>query len=167
MKNKISDVMTTDLISVKSTDDLLASFKKMKASNIRHLPVMDHHGNVVGIISDTDFQRAMESVQSGTTSSSNFGIGGLVRDYMSSSLKTIPFDTELISVVQEMIDNKINAVLITNKSKVVGIISHQDLLQVLSNSLYPVKDKVIESFQNWLSKTPIGEVARSLSLNGI
>ncbi len=37
MKNKISDVMTTDLISVKSTDDLLASFKKMKASNIRHL----------------------------------------------------------------------------------------------------------------------------------
>lgn len=167
MKNKIVDVMSTDLISVKSTDDLLESYNKMKLNKIRHLPVMDHNGNVIGIISDRDFQRAMESVSSGTTSSSNFGIGGLVRDYMSSSIKTVPFDTELISVVQEMLDNKINAVLITNQSKIVGIISHQDLLQVLSNSLYPVKDRVIEGLQNWLSKTPIGEVARSLSLNGI
>ncbi len=167
MKNKIVDVMTTDLISVKSTDDLLESYKKMKLNKIRHLAVLDHHGNVVGIISDRDFQRAMEPVSSGATSSANFGTGGLVRDYMSSSIKTVPFNTELISVVQEMLDNKINAVLITNQSKVVGIISHQDLLQVLSNSLYPVKDRVIESLQNWLSKTPIGEVARSLSLNGI
>ena len=44
-----------------------------------------------------------------------------------------------------MIDKKINAVLITNEGKVVGIINHQDLLKVLSDSLYPVKDKVIES----------------------
>ncbi len=167
MKNKIIDVMTTDLISVKSTENLLESYNKMKSNKIRHLPVIDHHGNVVGIISDRDFQRAMESVPPGTTSSSNFGTGGLVRDYMSSSIKTVPFDTELISVVQEMLDNKINSVLITKQGKVVGIISHQDLLQVLSDNLYPVKDKVLESLQNWLSKTPIGEVAHSLSLNGI
>ncbi len=167
MTKEISEVMTTDLVSVRSTDDLLESYNKMKLCKIRHLPVMDHHRNVIGIISDEDFQRAMEPVHSGHVNSSIFGIGALVRDYMSSSIRSVPYDTELINVVKEMIDNKINAVLITKENKVVGIISHQDLLKVLSDSLYPVKDKVLESLQNWFSKTPIGEVSLSLSLNGI
>ncbi len=142
MRAKITEIMSTALATIKSTDGLLESYIKMKENKIRHLPVKDSHGNVIGIISDRDFQRAMESVPSNPENAVDFGSGGLVRDYVCSSVKSVPFDTELISVVQEMIDSKISAVLITSDDKTIGIITHGDLLKILADSLYPIKDKV-------------------------
>ncbi|MBC7420332.1 MAG: CBS domain-containing protein [Bdellovibrio sp.] len=82
-------------------------------------------------------------------------------------MESVPFDTKLISVVQEMIDCKISAVLITSEDKTIGIVTHEDLLKILADSLYPVRDKVAAKMKNWLFKIPIGEVARNLALNGI
>ena len=167
MKTKIEEIMSTALATVKSTDGLLESYIKMKENKIRHLPVKDSHGDVIGIISDRDFQRARQSVPSNSGNDVDFSAGSLVRDYMCSEVKSVPFDTELITVVREMIDSKISAVLITSEDKTIGIVTHEDLLKVLADSLYPVEDKVVGKIKNWLSKTPIGEVARTLALNGI
>ena len=69
--------------------------------------------------------------------------------------------------VEKMINEKVSAVMITSGDMVVGIVSHEDLLRVLADLLCPVQQRVIAQVQNWLSKTPIGHVAHTFSLNGI
>ena len=165
MEAKTSEIMSVKLITARMTDSLDSAYAKMKENRIRHLPVMDR-GEIIGIISDRDFQRGMHNSPhfSGPI---DFGIGGIVRDFMNTHVISVPCDTELIFVIQKMINEKVSAVMITSGDMVVGIVSHEDLLRVLADLLCPVQQRVIAQVQNWLSKTPIGHVAHTFSLNGI
>jgi len=53
---KIKDIMSKPLVSVKTTDNILAAVRKMKKSNIHRLPVIEQ-GKVVGLISMYDAAR--------------------------------------------------------------------------------------------------------------
>ncbi|OFZ31093.1 MAG: hypothetical protein A2622_00370 [Bdellovibrionales bacterium RIFCSPHIGHO2_01_FULL_40_29] len=164
MTTKTQDIMSINLVTVNMHDALDDAYTTMRSNNIRHMPVVNKFGDVVGIISDRDFQRAMNS---DTPESIDFGYKAIVRDFMSTPVITVPYDAELISVVQKMIDEKVSSFLVTSENTIVGIVSHEDLLKVLADMLYPTKDGVIASVTTWLSKTPIGDIARSLSGAGI
>lgn len=163
MKLKIENIMSTRLITIQNTEGLEAAYVKMKLNGIRHLPVIDSKNHVVGIISDRDIQRAMMSLDAGDFA---FNPDDTVEDYMNSQIKSVAQDFELLSVVQKMIDHQISAVLITQGANVVGIVTHEDLLLILADMLKP-KDNVVSQVQNWIYKTPVGEIAEKLASVGI
>jgi len=163
MKLKIENIMSTHLITVQESEGLEAAYVKMKLNGIRHLPVMDSMNHVVGIISDRDIQRAMMALDSGDFA---FDPDEIVGSYMSTQIKSVTQECELLEVVQKMIDHQISAVLITRAANVVGIITHEDLLLILADMLKP-KDNVMAQVQNWLYKTPAGEIAGKLAAAGI
>jgi CBS domain-containing protein len=59
---KVKDVMTSPLLMVKTTDGLIDCSKKMREHKIHHLPVEDEEGNLVGVITATDFLVAAEAM---------------------------------------------------------------------------------------------------------
>jgi CBS domain-containing protein len=164
-----SEIMRTNLISVKLLDDLSYAYQKMQQEGVRHLPVLDEDGKIVGIISDRDFQRAMwptVKTRGGRSDNTTLRPGSIVANYMSWPVVTFSHDTDLETVVRAMIDDKISAVLITEQSELTGIITHEDLLVVLAVLLKKptsLKDKIVE----WTYKSPIGQVVSMLANSGI
>jgi CBS domain-containing protein len=51
---RIFDVMTRTIVACRGTDDVMSAVKAMREHQIRRVPVVDHEGNVIGIISQGD-----------------------------------------------------------------------------------------------------------------
>jgi CBS domain-containing protein len=50
----VGDVMSTDLLSVRESDEVLDTIKRMKAHGVRRVPVVDGAGALVGILALDD-----------------------------------------------------------------------------------------------------------------
>jgi CBS domain-containing protein len=59
---KVKDVMTSPLIAAHPDAPLPECAKLMKERNIHHIPVMDENGQMLGMISATDFLVAAEAM---------------------------------------------------------------------------------------------------------
>ena len=57
----VSDRMSTDLITVKPDLTIFEAKKLMAEKKIRHLPVVDEEGKLIGIVTDRDMRDAMPS----------------------------------------------------------------------------------------------------------
>ena len=64
-KTKIREIMTTPLISISPEQNIFECAQLMSEHHIHHLPVMDKDGNVVGMISATDFLVVAEALGHG------------------------------------------------------------------------------------------------------
>ena len=160
---RIDTVMSKEIIAVRVTDTLVESYDLMRSYSIRHLPVVDKAGKVVGIISDRDFKRALI----GDCESELFPYGSIVSDYMQSPVRQVDFNTSLSQVIEIMIDEKISCVLVTEEGRVAGIISHEDLLRLLDEKILAPQSGILEKFNNWFSKTPIGDISQRIAGIGI
>jgi signal-transduction protein with cAMP-binding, CBS, and nucleotidyltransferase domain len=61
-ETKVKEIMNSPLITVTTHMDLKDCAVAMHQHHIHHLPVIDEHGMVVGMISDTDFLVAAEAM---------------------------------------------------------------------------------------------------------
>jgi len=61
-KTRVKDVMTSPLIAVHPDLPLPECAKIMKKHNIHHIPVMNEHDELMGMISATDFLVAAEAI---------------------------------------------------------------------------------------------------------
>jgi CBS-domain-containing membrane protein len=127
--------MTSNLVSVQTSDSLDFAYAKMAQLEIRHLPVIDETGFLAGIISDRDLQRGLKCVtrkNSGVeTESCYFEPQAQVREFMSWPARTVDKNTHTKIVAGRMIAEKISSFLVTDQNKVVGIVTTEDLLKVL------------------------------------
>jgi len=64
-KTTIHEVMTSPLISISPEQTIFECAQLMSEHHIHHLPVMDTDGNVVGMISATDFLVVAEALGHG------------------------------------------------------------------------------------------------------
>lgn len=59
----VSDVMSTDLVTIEDTDDAMKAFFDLAQHNIGRLIVTDEHGDFQGIITRTDLVRAFDIIR--------------------------------------------------------------------------------------------------------
>jgi CBS domain-containing protein len=118
------DIMTSVVISVSPDSSLADAVEMIVANRISGLPVIDQSGELVGILSEAD--RLNLSI--GSTSSVD---DARVADYMTSSVITVEYDTELSEIADVLMRHGIRRVPVINQGSVVGIISRRDLLRGL------------------------------------
>ncbi len=141
--------MTQDLVVSHLNESLESAYKKMLEARVRHLPIVNDSGEVVGVMSDRDFQRSMwplEWSRSDRTPSAALFSEEPVSDYMSSPVKTVDISESLGYVAQVMSRDKISAVIVTECKKAVGILTTADILRVLMNDskdMKSFKDRVL------------------------
>lgn len=159
----INSTMSTELVTIASDERMETAYKRMKKLNLRHLPVLDHQGTVIGMLSDRDVQRSMISQitreDSGhrshyfTNETIEFDPKAIVRDYMSWPVFYMNQDSDLQLVAQRMLKERISSVLVEDQGKTVGIITTDDLLKLLV-TLLGQPQPVLRMTLGGLLKTP-------------
>lgn len=168
MKLTVKQSMSKSPITVQCEESLVNAYHKMKKESYRHLPVVDEYGDLIGIISDRDFKRAMYPSREFNQKSSEslFSKNAKVSDFMSWPVKALTTDSDLTSAVKLMLDEKISAIVVTENGEVIGILTHEDLLRVLAGYIKQPenwKDKTLAA----LYKSPLGHILDMLADAGL
>lgn len=153
---KTSDYMTAYPSTIRENAPVASAQTLMAQRGFRHVPVLDADGDVVGIISDRDVQRAMQVRRSGAlTQTVSFNPDHRVEDFMSWPVYTILETTPLRLVAEQMLKQKVSAFLVENSAgKLAGIITTDDILRALINGersateqeTFPLLSRSISSF---------------------
>jgi acetoin utilization protein AcuB len=128
----VRDRMTHPVITVHPDLPLPDALNQMRRDKIRRLPVVDRHGNLVGIVSERDLLHAAPSA---ATSLSVWEVNYLlskitVEQIMTRQVITIADDTPIEEAARIMADRKIGGLPVMSGSELVGIITETDLFKV-------------------------------------
>lgn len=140
-----ADVMTTEVVSVTLDTTVQAIARRLLERRISAVPVIDADGSLVGIVSEGDLTRRVES---GTERRPSRWLeilaspeeqareyvkshGRLARDVMTREVVTVKEDTPLEAVATLLEMHRIKRAPVLRSGKVVGIVSRADLLHGL------------------------------------
>ncbi len=122
----LEEVMIKDVITLSPTNTAKDALQTMKENKIRHLPIVESDGTVVGIVSDRD----LKNIDPPTL------IGGSDHDASNSLLVDIMTPNPILGHPMDFVEeaailfyeHKIGALPIVSTDKLVGIITETDLL---------------------------------------
>ena len=131
----VGDVMADDPITVRRDDRLLDAAAKMQQHRVRHLPVVDVEGRVIGMLSDRDVRQIVGDLRRSGGDAGRQIVSYHVEDAMSSPVITVTANTSLVDAAYKFADFEIGAVaVVTTGDQLVGIASYIDLLQGLAKA---------------------------------
>lgn len=165
------EIATKNLVSIEIDEPISSALKLMREKNIRHLLVQSNN-KAIGVLSERDLMKGLkveiENLYSVEVIREAADPKLTVRHLMSWPIKNVDQETPLIEVVDKMLQNKISSLIVTHNNAVVGIVTTDDLLEILKRHLN--KDEASfwgEDFVNSAYSTPIRNVLEILSNTGI
>lgn len=147
-------IMTKDLVAVTPHTTIEEAAKIMLRMHISGLPVVDDAGNLVGVVSESDFLRRSE-IGTGRRhaawlkffmgpgrSAAEFvhERGRKVADVMTKQVVSVQEDTDLAELVDLMEKNDIKRVPVLRGKAPVGIVTSTNLLQAVASLLHEIPD---------------------------
>ncbi len=143
MTMKVSRYMTAKVITARPEDGVRETFFRMRQHRVRHLPVVDEAGKLVGFISDRDLRRP-DWVDQDVDISHAYQLDDnlQVQDLMSTNLVVAHTYESVAKVVEIFLDRRYGALPVLNKDEeLVGILSAIDLLKALADLLDQQRQK--------------------------
>ncbi len=125
---KVGQVMSKDLITVHEEDTVTLAEAMMRWERIRHIPVEDANGDLVGIFELSDVVEAMRQ-RAGTEDGLKIG------DIMHASPKTVTADTPTLEAIELMREERLSALPVVSGKKLEGILTDRDFLVVAARLL--------------------------------
>lgn len=121
------DLMTPNPRTILDGASVADAIQILEEIEVRHLPVVDTEGNLVGMLSDRDLRPlATERDEESPVRR----IRTPVADLMSGGVVAVTGDTEMNEIIELMLDNRIGAVpVVDGEGVVVGIVSYVDILR--------------------------------------
>ncbi len=124
---KVEEFMITDVFTAQADDIVQFVSEMMLWRKIRHLPIEDTQGNLVGLVSSRTLLRHMtDQKKSGSKKVVS------ISDIMISEPITIAPDANILDAMRLMEENKIGCLPVCNDLELVGIITEKDFLRVSS-----------------------------------
>ncbi len=170
MARSVEGYTTRDMIVVQWTSLLEEAQRLMVQNRVRHLPVVNDRGTIVGIISERDLSRARRSDRfdpQAPFDSADFDPTARVADHMSWPVEAVAEDSSLAAAARKMIDEKISSLLVTHGSQAVGIVTTEDLLEALLDESEGPLTKITGEVRAAIYDTRIGQVIQALANAGI
>lgn len=122
---KVSDYMAANLTTFKPDMEMREAIVFLVDRRISGAPVVDDHGNLVGVLSEQDCMKVALSA------GYHGDYGGLVADYMNTTVTTIDADTSILNLAQLFIDAPYRRYPVLQNNRLVGQISRRDVLRAL------------------------------------
>lgn len=117
---KAKEIMTKDVVAVKSTDSVGYTLEKMREHNINGTPVVDDEDHLIGMLVKADIFRFL--IAPGHIDESP------VDWVMTKELISCNEEDSVIDVTKIIRKNKITSVPIESQGKLVGIVSFEDII---------------------------------------
>lgn len=122
---KVSDYIATNLITFKPEMEMRLAISYLVEKRISGAPVVDDHGNLVGVLSEQGYMKMALSA------GYHEDAGGLVKDFMSPKVVTIDADTSILKLAQLFIDSPFRRYPILQNNRLIGQIRRRDVLRAL------------------------------------
>jgi CBS domain-containing protein len=149
MSASVRDVMTKDPLTVDPDAPIATARAVMIEREIRHLPVVDAGGRLVGMVSDRDLRNAaiapaIEEYLSPAGRRRLRGLGEMldrlrVKDVMRWGAVTTPPDAPVAQAAAVMFEARVSSLPVVQAGRLVGIVTERDLLRALAATLPPIK----------------------------
>ncbi|WP_019508331.1 CBS domain-containing protein [Pleurocapsa sp. PCC 7319] len=125
----VAEVMTQPVVTLlrENFQDIFAALFLFRRYRIRHLPIVDDAGQLIGVISPETIRQAIRPA--------NLLKLRRVSDVMSRNIIHAPLNTTVLNIAQLMAENRVSCVIITEGDEAenilipVGIITERDILQ--------------------------------------
>ena len=130
----VGERMSHPVISIQPDVSIQDALYRMKAENIRRLPVIDRRGVLIGIVTERELLHASPS---DATSLSVWEVTYLlsrikVEDIMVKNVITVTEDTPIEEAARIMTDHKVGALPVMRGERVVGIITETDIFKIFT-----------------------------------
>lgn len=149
---QVADVMTPDVVSVAPDTSVREVAQILTARGLAGVPVIDHAGKLVGIVTQADLivrdakvhlPRYIQILDSfiyfdspkRTEEELRRALGVTARDVMSSPVVTVTEETSIEDAATVMVDKRVNPVPVVRSGGVVGMLSRSDLVALIARDL--------------------------------
>jgi acetoin utilization protein AcuB len=138
----VRDVMTEDPFTIEPDAPLDRASDLMRAKDLRHLPVVDPAGRLIGIIADRDLRRAAlaaavdEDVSAGARPLCRSGQARedlSVQDVMSCDVLTTHPEAPLAHAARLMFERRVGSLPVILDGRMVGMLTERDVTRALAN----------------------------------
>jgi acetoin utilization protein AcuB len=127
----VSRIMRTEFASLRETDRLDLADQIMKLGRVRHLPVLDTDGRIVGIVSNRDLLEASLTnvLDFEREQRKGFLRSVDVAEVMTREVETIAPDAPLAAAASRLVGHRIGCLPVVREDRVmVGLVTETDLL---------------------------------------
>ncbi len=158
MNEPIRSYTSHNLQVIHWSQTLVEASSLMQTHRIRHLPVVDDQHRIVGIISDRDLRNREDKME-------------VVRDRMHFEVAGIDEAAHVSAAAEQMVAQKISSLLVLRADRVVGILTSDDLLRVLTeehkNFVQKIAENLTAKVESQIYRSPIGAILNQISNAGL
>lgn len=127
----VGDRMSKHPLTIGMNQTVSETHKYMQEQNVRHLPVVDKAGAMIGLVTEDDLLKAEPS---SATSLSVWEIHSLLnkvtaKNVMTRNVITTTEDTPIEEAAHQMLEHKIGCLPVMRDDKLVGIITESDIFR--------------------------------------
>jgi CBS domain-containing membrane protein len=128
---RVRNLMSSHVHTVREADSLESVYDLMNEHDVRHVPVTDGDGDLVGLISHRDLLRKAMIEQEGFTLSMERDLleSTTAGEVMTSTVATTEADETLSSAAQLMAENKFGCLPVVEGQRLVGILTESDFVR--------------------------------------
>lgn len=135
MTGAVRDVMSKDPVVIQEGDSCQEALARMYRRRVRHLPVLDGHGLVIGVLTDRDLRHHLLS----SSVIGNLGqvpVAALLEKVLVSAVMSAPPvvtnpEVSLSDAVKLMRERRLGSLPVVEGRRLVGILTESDLLRRL------------------------------------
>jgi acetoin utilization protein AcuB len=129
--------MRTGVATVTPTTTVGDAARLMTRRRVRHLPVREPSGRLLGIVTDRDLRQVI--FDAATRARLGHAVAGLervpVREVMTWGVVTVRAEDDLRQAARLMRERKIGALPVVSRGRLVGMLTETDLLAALEKTL--------------------------------
>ncbi|HQZ38024.1 MAG TPA: CBS domain-containing protein [Vicinamibacterales bacterium] len=127
---RVRDLMTPDVHAVHPDDSIAALRDVMNEKHIRHVPVVDDDGGIIGLVSERDLLRRAAGLDGVPLSvSQDVSAAVKVSEVMTWQVETIEADDEAATAAVIMLDNKYGCLPVLEQGMLAGILTEADFVR--------------------------------------
>ncbi|PWU19394.1 MAG: hypothetical protein C5B48_13655 [Candidatus Rokuibacteriota bacterium] len=130
---QVRDLMSRQVVTIGTSDSCLEAVGRMHRARVRHLPVVNRDGLLVGIVTDRDLRHYLFSPgvfkEIGETAAEVLLDAVPVAEIMSTAVVSVRPQEELVDGARLMREEKVGSLPVVEGGRVVGILTETDLLR--------------------------------------
>lgn len=130
---QIAELMRTDLTVVNEDASLSEAVIRLADAHVHGVPVVNHRGRVVGVLSSSDIVQATAE-HSGTGEPAALD-ETLVREIMSTPPHTIRPDDDVRLAARQMLERDVHRLFVLSGDELVGVISSSDIVRAVADGM--------------------------------
>jgi acetoin utilization protein AcuB len=141
----VRDRMTRRVTTVRPETRLSEAARLMRARKIRHLPVVDRAGRLVGMVTDRDLRQALFAPAVQAEIEDVLGVleALSVGDIMTRSVVRIRAAASIRDAARLMYERRLGALPVVERERLIGLITETDVLGAFQELLGPARATAI------------------------